>query len=119
MYKYTQAHRLKAADEFSSVFLFRKVRHGVYFKIHYKPNELPNSRLGLIVSKKIHKRANRRNYMKRVIRELFRQNASNFSGYDIIVRVQKCFNHQDFSVVNTEFFHLTKILINSQSRDSK
>ena len=110
MYKYTQAHRLKEADEFSSVFLFRKVRHGTYFKIHYKPNELTNSRLGLIVSKKIHKRANKRNYMKRVIRALFRYNAPKFNNYDIIVRVQKCFTPEDFNAVQAEFLNLTKSL---------
>ena len=112
MYKYTQAHRLKEADEFSSVFLFRKVRFGTYFKIHYKPNELPNSRLGLIVSKKIHKRANKRNYMKRVIRELFRLYAPEFNNYDIIVRVQKCFVQENFNTIKTEFFNLTKALTN-------
>ena len=119
MYKYTQAHRLKEADEFSSVFLFRKVRFGAYFKIHYKPNELPNSRLGLIVSKKIHKRANKRNYMKRVIRELFRHNSPGFNNHDIIVRVQKCFDAEDFLEVKAEFHNLTKVLIRIQNRDSK
>jgi ribonuclease P protein component len=119
VYKYTQAHRLKEADEFSSVFLFRKVRFGTYFKIHYKPNELSNSRLGLIVSKKIHKRANKRNYMKRVIRELFRQNAARFNNCDIIVRVQKCFTAEDFLVIKAEFFNLTKSLINMQNNNSK
>lgn len=108
MQTYTQAHRLKKADEFSSVFLFRKVKSGVFLRIHYKPNELNYSRLGLIVSKRIHKRANKRNYMKRVLRELFRINQSGWNGFDIIVRVMKLYTHCNFLEVNGEFNSLTE-----------
>ena len=108
MYSYTQAHRLKKADDFSSVFNFRKVRHGVYFKIHYKPNGENISRLGIVVSKKIHKRANQRNYMKRFIREVFRHEQTKWSnGVDIIVRVAKHFKAEEFAVVMAEFNRLT------------
>lgn len=108
MYLFTQEHRLKKADEFSSVFIFRKVRYGKYFKIHFKPNELGHSRLGFIVSKKIHKRANKRNYMKRVIREMFRTEHVKWHNCDIIVRVQKYFTPEQFSDVCAEFCYLTK-----------
>ena len=114
MYSYTQAHRLKKADDFSSVFNFRKVRHGVYFKIHYKPSDSANSRLGLVVSKKIHKRANQRNYMKRIIREIFRHEQTKWSSpVDIIVRVVKHFTHDELSIVMAEFQHLTKYFSNN------
>lgn len=113
MYSYTKALRLKKADEFSSVFIFRKTRNGAFLKIHYKPNDLEQSRLGLIVSKKNHKRANKRNYMKRVLRELFRHCQNDWHGYDIIVRVQKYFTPDDFIVVKQEFEQLTQKLIKS------
>jgi ribonuclease P protein component len=107
---FTPAHRLKKADEFSSVFLFKKVRFGVYLKIHFKPNGLENSRLGLVVGKKVHKRANKRNYMKRLIRELFRTNQPNWNtSYDVIVRVHKLFTPETFSTLQTEFLSLTKL----------
>ena len=41
--------------------------------MHYMPNALEHARLGLIVGKKTARRAVQRNYMKRVLRELFRQ----------------------------------------------
>lgn len=104
--KFTKAHRLQKADEFSSVFVFRKVRHGTYFKIHYKPNELDNSRLGFMVSKKIHKRANQRNYMKRSIREYFRLNQSKWDNVDIIVRVQKHFTSLMYNDICKELDYL-------------
>ena len=111
MYAYTKALRLTKADEFSSVFIFRKMRSGLFFKINYKPNELGHSRLGLIVSKRVHKRANKRNYMKRLLRELFRQNQALWVGHDIIFRVHKCFTHDDYQAVAQEFEKITQKLI--------
>ena len=108
MQRFTKDHRLKKADEFSSVFIFRKVKAAESLKIHYKPNGLQQSRLGIVVSKKVHKRANWRNYMKRVIRELFRCNQASWLHYDIIVRVHKAFNEDDFQKIKQEFQHLTK-----------
>lgn len=116
-YKFAQIHRLLEADEFSSVFLFRKVRSGTYLKIYFKPNEKNNSRLGLIVSKKVHKRANKRNYMKRVIREFFRLNHVLWNNYDMIVRVHKCFVQTDFNPVNAELTHLTKKFLKQEKAD--
>lgn len=104
--KFTQAHRLRKADEFSSVFVFRKVRVGKFFKLHYKPNELSNSRLGFMVSKKIHKRASQRNYIKRIIREFFRTNQSDWIPLDLIVRAQKHFTSEDYSLVIAELKQL-------------
>ena len=107
-YSYPGDNRLKKADEFSSVFIFRKVLHGNYLKIHYKPNELGCSRLGLIVSKRIHKRANKRNYMKRLIRELFRCEKVAWGSYDVVVRVQKCFVQTDYTLLKDEFIRMTR-----------
>ncbi len=110
-YKFARTHRILKADEFSSVFLFRKVRHGIYLKIYFKPNELNNSRLGQVVSKKVHKRANKRNYIKRTIRELFRLNQASWNSYDIVVRPQKCFVQEDLPQIVEEFTRLTKIFL--------
>ena len=115
---FTQAHRLKKADDFSSVFLFRKSRTGIYLKIYFKPNQLENSCLGLIVSKRIHKRANKRNYMKRVLRELFRTNMSSWvASYDIVIKVIKLYTHDDFIKLKEEFTHITKIFHSSKPKN--
>lgn len=110
LYNYQSQHRLKKADEFSSVFIFRRVLHGNYLKIHYRPNQLRNSRLGLIVSRKNHKRANKRNYMKRVLRELFRHDKILWDNYDIVIRVQKCFYPENYQEVKAEFSEITRKL---------
>ena len=111
MYCYTKALRLTKADEFSSVFIFRKIKSGGYLKIHFKPNELENSRLGLIVSKKISKRANKRKYMKRVLREIFRQSQDAWLGHDVIVRVHKYFTPEEYALIKLEFEKLTQKLL--------
>lgn len=106
MNSFTKAHRLQKADDYSSVFVFRKVRNGTYFKIHYKPNELQHSRLGFIVSKKNHKRANRRNYMKRIIREYFRTHQQLWLPTDLIIRVQKPYTHEIVKEIFAELDYL-------------
>ena len=111
MYSYTKALRLTKADEFSSVFIFRKIKSGAYLKVHFKPNALECSRLGLIVSKKISKRANKRNYMKRVLRELFRHTQTTWLGHDIIVRVHKYFTPTEYALIKLEFEQLTQKLL--------
>ena len=50
------------------------------------------ARLGLVVSKKAAKRANRRNYMKRVIRDWFRRHQCVLPPHDFVVRVRKAFD---------------------------
>ena len=112
MNRFTQAHRLHKADEFSSVFVFRKVRVGKFFKLHYKPNSLENSRLGFMVSKKVHKRANQRNYIKRTIREYFRTHQINWLPIDLIVRSQKHFTAQDYVMVIAELDQLCNKFVN-------
>jgi len=110
---------LKKADEFSSVFLFRRVLHGRYIKIHYRPNTLGYSRLGLVVSKRIHKKANRRNYMKRLLRELFRQHHEQLSPHDIIIRVVNYFDYAHYLAVKTEYLQLMqKIFVTTDSSNA-
>ena len=63
-------------------------------------------RVGIIVSKKIAKRAVDRNYMKRVIRELFRTRQHSQGDFDLVVRMQRPFQQADFARVNQEFGQL-------------
>ena len=103
MFAYPGLLRLKKEDEFSSVFNLCRTKSGFFLKAYYHPNQLTHSRLGLVVSKKVHKRANKRNYMKRVIRELFRQKQNTWVGHDIVVRVQRAFTHADYLKIQMDF----------------
>ena len=96
-------NKLNNSADFEQVFNNRKLFVTDFLRIHYKINAIEYPRLGMIVSKKNHKKANRRNYMKRVIRELFRQEQYKLQNVDIVVRVQGFFTTEQFQKIKTEF----------------
>lgn len=82
-------YRLRKTDEYSSVFAFRRVFRGRYFMLHYRPNEISTARLGLVVAKRLAKRASQRNLVKRIVREQFRQRRAELDAVDVIVRLRE------------------------------
>jgi len=62
--------------------------------------------MGLVIAKKITPLSVDRNYMRRVLRELFRRQQERVKSFDLIVRAQKTFNGADFSAVEKEFIEL-------------
>ncbi len=71
--------------------------------MRYRLNEAAMPRLGLIVSKKTAKLAVQRNYMRRVLRELFRLNQQHLPEVDLVVQVQKTFEKPEFMLIKQEF----------------
>ena len=53
---------------------YRCVTNGDFLQMYAKPNTFGYSRLGLIVAKKVMRRAVDRNRIKRILREVFRVN---------------------------------------------
>ncbi|MDF0604515.1 ribonuclease P protein component [Neisseriaceae bacterium TC5R-5] len=87
-YRFRRAYRLLKTDEFSSVFSFRQSRSNTFFQVSARPNDLAHPRVGLVVSRKVHKRAVRRNYIKRSVREWFRLNQQSLANMDFVVRAR-------------------------------
>lgn len=108
MFSLPKQAKLLKTDEFSSVFNLRKRIAGPYLVMRFGINTLNRPRLGLVVSKKIAKSAVERNYMRRVLRELFRLNQHHLPPVDLIVQVQKKFEKPGFGVIQQEFQHLTR-----------
>lgn len=81
------AHRLHKTDEYSSVFAFRRALRGRFYMLHYRPNGLDTARLGVVVAKKLAKRANVRNLVKRIARENFRRLRAGLPAMDLVVRL--------------------------------
>ncbi|EGV34949.1 ribonuclease P protein component [Neisseria weaveri] len=89
---FSKQYRLLKTDDFSSVFALKKRRSRSFLQVFNSgDNQLGHPRLGLVVSKKTAKRANARNYMKRVIREWFRTRKHKLPHQDYIVRVIRPF----------------------------
>ncbi|MFM9835831.1 MAG: ribonuclease P protein component [Methylophilaceae bacterium] len=92
---------LRKTDEFSSVFSFKKRFSKHFLVIHYRPS-IAATRIGFVVAKKIAKLAVDRNYMRRVLRELCRQELQVLIKVDVIIQVQKPFKNTDFLTIKQE-----------------
>lgn len=100
-------YKLKKTDEFSSVFSFRKRFYGEWLFANIMPNQQDHHRYGLVVSKKVAKLAVKRNYMKRVLRELLRAQTSPANhGFDVVLQVRKAFQHDDFPAIQRDLSQL-------------
>ena len=99
-HRFGKAYRLLTTEEFSSVFALRKQRSRSFLAVlQSENNTLGHARLGLVVGKKAAKRANKRNYMKRVIREWFRLHQSALPAKDFVVRVRVMFEREQYHEV--------------------
>ncbi|MDR3410972.1 MAG: ribonuclease P protein component [Formivibrio sp.] len=87
--------RLLKTDDFSSVFSLRRSIGDAFFQLLVAPNGLPYARLGLVVGRKADKRAVARNYIKRLTRETFRQNATCLAGLDVVIRARRTFDRKE------------------------
>ena len=85
--RFLDAYRIRKTDEYSSVFAFRRAFKGRYVVVHYRPNGLETARLGVVVAKKLAKRANLRNLVKRIVREQFRKIRHALVPHDLVVRL--------------------------------
>ena len=83
--QFRKNNRLLVKKDFDFVFEDAKRTKDSIFTILYKRNNKNYPRLGLIISKKSCKLASKRNRLKRIIRESFRNNISKLIGHDIVV----------------------------------
>jgi ribonuclease P protein component len=109
-FRFTKQAKIVKTDDFSSVFNLRKRISQQHLVMRYRINDKSNPRLGLIVSKKTAKLAVQRNYMRRVLRELFRVNQHHLPTVDLIVQIQKVFGKSEFIKIKKEFENLIQKL---------
>ena len=86
-FKLPKTSRMQAGAAYQRLFQVRQVVSDDFISLHVKANGLTHHRLGMGVAKKMFRKAVQRNRIKRLIREAFRLERSNFSGgLDIVVR---------------------------------
>lgn len=104
---------LKGDLNFQNVFKKGKKFGNRHFQFYYVKNRKNANRLGIIVSKKVSKKAVVRNRIKRRIREAYRLNESRFrTGYDMIIIAKKrCAedSYQDLSRSLNHLFYKTQM----------
>lgn len=83
-----------------------------YYKIFFLPNRELSSRLGIIASKRLMRRAIDRNTNKRVIRELFRKHNIKLKGLDLVVMVRRT----EKPVLTQQLLELTNLFDKLEAR---
>ena len=79
------SHRLLKPADYQLVFKRRQSAHNACFGVYVAANNLGHARLGLVVSKKVSKRAVVRNRIKRQVREAFRNKGDQLAALDYVV----------------------------------
>jgi len=104
--RFLDAYRLRKTDEFSSVFAFRRAVKGRFFMVHYRPNEGETARMGVVVAKKLAKRANVRNLVKRIAREQFRLRRAELPALDMVIRLHARVSDATRAMINADLLQL-------------
>ncbi|MBU0279042.1 MULTISPECIES: ribonuclease P protein component [unclassified Gemella] len=81
-------YRIKKEKDFNRIIKEKKSFANRQFVIYYSKNNLEHFRLGLSVSKKLGK-ANKRNKLKRYVRESIKEHKNLLKNYDIIIILRK------------------------------
>jgi len=87
--KFPRNNRLLNAKQFSRVFDKANKIHNKAFTLLVRKNDLGYARLGLVIAKKNVKQAHRRNYIKRQLREYFRQRVIIFGDHDLVLLTRR------------------------------
>ena len=96
--------KLVNSDEFTAVFNHKKRLSSKNLFLYYCPNKIGKNRLGFVVPKRIERLAVRRNYMRRSLRETFKNifNSNNNYSFDFIMSIKKTFYKKDFYAVKAQ-----------------
>ena len=80
-----RSSRLPDAASFSAVMRGGRQVHDDFFRVFAVPNREPCARLGIVVSRKVSRKAVARNRIKRRIREAFRHDQHTLASLDVVV----------------------------------
>jgi ribonuclease P protein component len=102
-------YRLTKRNDFQAVFKKGRKSFGNFFSIRYKENGLDYSRIAVVVSAKVSKRAITRNLIKRRVRVVVKPLMSEFSkNFDIIINVMSPTLNIDFNNLQKELNNFLK-----------
>lgn len=117
---FKKQHRLLKGYQFQHVFEqppFRASHPALL--VLAKPNNLDHARLGLVIGKKHIKKAVRRNRVKRLIRDSFRNRLKYLPGFDVIVLARSSADTLDNSEVSSILNGLWKRVIKKHAKQGQ
>lgn len=108
-YTFRKKERLKLRRDITLLFKFGKAAQNEDFVVVYRRNGLDYSRIAISVKRKFGK-ANRRNKLRRWVRECFRLNKSDIlKGYDFLIITRKALAEK---FVSSSYFSVCESLLN-------
>jgi ribonuclease P protein component len=87
-YGFASRQRIRQSKDFEQAFR-QKSLSNKWFSIYLADSTNEIARLGMVVNKKTVAKSVHRNFTKRLIREVFRQNHSKLPALDFVVRIRR------------------------------
>jgi ribonuclease P protein component len=88
-FELARAARILKANEYTHVFKGGTLARGKHWQVIARPLKASKPRLGLAISKKVHRLAIDRNRFKRIARETFRLQRQYLDSWDFVVMARK------------------------------
>jgi ribonuclease P protein component len=105
-FSFSRARRLDGPHAYAAVFAYKCSVSGRWFQVYARPSGAERARLGVVVSKRVMKKAVARNYYKRLARDVFRHEYAHLPGLDFVVRPREQVDSACASVARTEMTEL-------------
>lgn len=99
-------YRLCLKKDFDNVFKSKKSLKSESLLLKYTNNDLTNPRIAFVVSNKVHKLATKRNYIKRILRNIAHEHIPSLPNIDIVIIAFKEINTKKYTEVKQELDYL-------------
>ena len=107
-FSFSRARRLEGPHAYAAVFAYKCRVSGRWFQVYVRPSGGVKARLGVVVSKRIMKRAVARNSFKRLARDVFRHACATVGGVDFVVRPRAAIESTEAVAARTELEELLR-----------
>lgn len=114
--RFRPEQRLRASADFASLFKSGQRYSDPRFVIYYRPNTLTAARLGLAVSKRVARKATRRNQLKRLLRETFRTLTESLPALDLVVLLRPDAASADGQMLRASLVRAFEVITRSPRR---
>ncbi|MBK8016041.1 MAG: ribonuclease P protein component [Betaproteobacteria bacterium] len=104
--RFAKHQRLCGASAFDRAFKIGRRKTGRHFAVHWIASNDLQGRLGLVVPKRLTRTGVARNFVKRMVREVYRQSDAIKSPLNVVVRLKTMFAPGDRQVVRQELERL-------------
>ena len=110
-FRFSRTYRLTTKADYAAVFNESLKIRQAWFLALYKKNQKAYPRIGIIISKRIIKKASARNYLKRLIREDFRAHRTSLGKIDLLILARKSCKVEDKIKLKKELYSLWQQLL--------